>query len=326
MLTTNYINDFPEKPGVYLWKNKNKVLYVWKAKNLKKRLLQYFRTNIWVWKEDMVSKADNIDYFLSKNEEEALILEEKLVKKYNPPYNSLLKWDNAYVYIHIGEWHFPKISFTHFKKWKGIFIWPKPYKKDLKNMLLTLRRLLKFRTCSDTKFKKGKLCSDYTLWLCAGWCVTGWQDNRMKAGLQDWNIMAEWKQDNHSEYKKIIKIIKDFFNWKTKELEKLILEKINQAVEEENFEYAQILKNIYLNIEKLSQKQTIELWEKVNWYFIKIRKENSFYFMIYMKFVNWKLVDIVKLKNDENNFLSEMIRDNIIKTYKKIWENFYFWE
>ena len=299
MLDLEYIKQFPEKTWVYLWKKKNKVLYVGKAKNIRKRLEQYFRTWIWVWKEDMVSKADNIDYFLAKNEEEALLLEEKLVKLYNPPYNSLLKWDNAYIYIHIWEGIYPKIEFTHFKTKKGTYIGPKTNKKYLKNMFLLLRRILKFRTCSDTKFKKWQLCSDYTLWLCDWWC-----------------------KKTNSIYP--TKIIKDFFNWKTDSIKKLIIEKINKAIEEENFEYANILKWFYNKIESLSNKQSIELEEKVNWFFIKIRKEKNLYFMVYMKFLDWKLIDIVKLKNDENNFLQEMKNEWIINEYKKLWENFFF--
>jgi len=259
----------------------------------------------------MVSKADNIDYFLTKNEEEALLLEEKLVKKYNPPYNSLLKWDNAYTYIHIWEWKYPKIEFTHFKDKKGIYIWPKTNRKDLKNMFLLLRRILKFRTCSDTKFKKWKLCSDYTLWLCAWWCQfeSKWLSNNL----------SSTQIDTYPS-----KIIKDFFNGKTDSIKKLIIEKINKAVEKENFEYANILKNYYNKIDNLTKKQNIELQENINGIFIKIRKEKNMYFMVYTKFIDGKLVDIIKLKNDENNFLQEMINDGIIKEYKQLGENFYF--
>ena len=114
MLDSKILEKIPSKTWVYLWKKNNKVLYVWKAKNLKKRLEQYFRTWIWVWKEDMVQKATDIDYFLTWTEEESLVLENRLIKKYNPPYNCLLKWDNSYVYIRIWTWPFPKIEFTRF--------------------------------------------------------------------------------------------------------------------------------------------------------------------------------------------------------------------
>ena len=350
MLNLDYVKQFPEKIWVYLWKKKDKVLYVGKAKNIRKRLEQYFRTWIWVWKEDMVSKADNIDYFLAKNEEEALLLEEKLVKQYNPPYNSLLKWDNAYIYIHIWEGIYPKIEFTHFKNKKGTYIGPKTNKKYLKNMFLLLRRILKFRTCSDTKFKKWQLCSDYTLWLCAWRCNVAqvnsekWKISRDLDGFEDWigmdkndvewfNNDVEWyyleSSNNHLESSNnhlvsYTSIIKDFFSWKTETIKKVIITKINKAIEEENFEYANVLKWFYNKIEDLSNKQSIELEDKVSWFFVKIRKEKNMYFMVYMRFLDWKLIDIVKLKNDENNFLQEMKNEWIINEYKKLWENYYF--
>ncbi len=301
------ISKFPHKPWIYIWKKWNTVLYVWKAKDLNKRVNQYFRTWIWVWKEDMVSKATDIEYLLTRTEEEALILENNLIKKYSPAYNCLLKWDNSYTYIRITQEEFPKIEFTRYKDKPWTYIWPKPWKKDTKNILQILRQILKFRTCSTTKFNKWQLCSDFTLWLCAWWC--------------------NWKQQEaKEEYKKIVKILIDFFNGKTNPIKKLIKEKINQAIEIQNFEYANILKNTYFKLEKLTEKQTIELDEKITWYFIKVKKQNNIYFMIYAKFIDWKLIDIVKLKNNENNFLESMLQDWLISTYAELGENYYFWK
>lgn len=303
----NITSSLPEQPWVYIFKKGKKVLYVWKAKNLKNRVNSYFRKWIWAWKEDMINIADNFEYYLSSSEEEALILEEKLVKKYNPWYNSLLKWDNAYTYIRISKEDFPKIEFTRFKDKPWFYIWPKPWKQDLKKTLQLLRYIFKFRTCSTTRYKKWKVCSDFTLGLCKGYCTDPGVDLK-------------------KEYDKNIKIIKDFFNWKTKWVSKLILEKINQAIKDENFEYAKNLKNIYYQIDRISEKQTIELSESINWYFIKTRKEKNLYFMIYMKFQDWKLVDLVKLKGSENNFIVNMINEGLIDEYETLWENFYFWK
>lgn len=308
----NISSLLPQKPWVYLFKKWKKVLYVWKAKNLKKRVSSYFRTWIWVWKEDMVEKADDFEYFLTSSEEEALILEEKLVKKYNPPYNCLLKWDNAYTYIRITDEDFPKIEFTRFKDKKWIYIGPKPWKKYLKNTLQLLRQILKFRTCSLTKFKQWKLCSDYTLWLCKWYCIYNKQVDKKKY------------QDLKKEYDKNIKIIKDFFNWNTESVQQIVLDKINKAVEKQNFEYANVLKNIYYKLDKITEKQSIEIQEDISWYFIRIKKVKNIYFMIYAKFQNWKLIDIVKLKDSEDNFLENMKKDGLILTYEKLDENYYF--
>jgi len=142
------------------------------------------------------------------------------------------------------------------------------------------------------------------LWLCSWWCNKKYQ--------------------NKEDYKKITKIIIDFFNWKTNSIKKLIKEKIEQAIQTQNFEYANILKNTYFKIEKISERQSIEIDEKITWYFIKIKKQNNQYFMIYTKFIDWKLIDIIKLKNNENNFLETMAQEWLIRTYKEIQENYYF--
>ena len=355
------IAKFPHKPWIYLWKKWNKVLYVGKAKDLNKRVHQYFRTWIWVWKEDMVSKATDIEYLLTRTEEEALILENNLIKKYSPAYNCLLKWDNSYTYIRITQEDFPKIEFTRYKDKPWTYIWPKPWKKDTKNILQILRQILKFRTCSTTKFNKWQLCSDFTLWLCAGRCLNNWkliienlEWNQIKKSIEiSWknvsshpkplcwtkfsitksktniwvfsdNLLNKSSEIPLSEYKKIVKIIIDFFNWKTNPVKKLIKEKIEQAIEKQNFEYANILKNTYFKLERLTEKQTIELDEKITGYFVKIKEQNNIYFMIYAKFIDWKLIDLVKLKNNENNFLENMLQDWLISTYEELGKNYYF--
>ena len=297
------IKTFPNNSWIYIWKKWNKVLYVWKAKNLKKRLEQYFRNGIWVWKEDMVSKATDIEYLLTRTEEEALILENSLIKKYSPAYNCLLKWDNNYTYIRITNEDFPQIEFTRYKDKNWIYIWPKPWKKDTKDVLQLLRQILKFRTCSNTKFKQWKVCSDFILWLCSWWCT--------------------FNKDK-KEYKEIVKIIIDFFNWNSKKIKNIIKWHIDKAITQQNYEYANILKKIYIKIKKLTNKQSIELNKNISWYFIKIKKQNRIYFMIYAKFIDWKLIDIVKLKNNENNFLKTMKQDWLIKNIKELWENYYF--
>ena len=304
------LSKVPTSPGVYLWKNKNKVLYVWKAKNLRNRISQYFKTGIWVWKEDMVWKATDIEWIITTNEEEALLLENQLIKKYKPPYNSLLKWDTGYVYIKISDEKFPKIYLTRYKDWWGIYIWPKPWKKDLKNILNLLRQILKYRTCSKTKFNKKQLCSDYMLWLCK------WRCNPLKAGSEN-TIMKK-------EYDEIIKLIIDYFNGDSESIKKLIEEKINQAIEQQNFEYAAKLRDIYFELDKFINKQIIELDTPIDWYFVKIRSYNWKYFMSYVKFSNWKVIDVVNLSSDENDFIQNMKNDELISECVKLKDNYFF--
>jgi len=96
------IEKLPESPWVYMFKTKSgKILYIGKAKNLKKRVKQYFQKNIGLRKQEMISRSEDIDYIVTNSEEEALLLENNLIKKYQPPFNSLLKWDTWYVYIRL---------------------------------------------------------------------------------------------------------------------------------------------------------------------------------------------------------------------------------
>ena len=93
------IANIPHKPWVYQFKDKKgNILYIWKAKNLKNRVSQYFNPNS-VWKQEMLNLAETVDFFQVKTESEALYLEDNLIKKYQPPFNNMLKWSNSYAYI-----------------------------------------------------------------------------------------------------------------------------------------------------------------------------------------------------------------------------------
>ncbi len=297
------LNKISTNSWVYIWKNKNNVLYVWKAKNLKKRISQYFNISSSIWKQEMVWKATSVDIIVTTSEEEALLLENQLIKKYKPPYNSLLKWDSGYTYIRIIWWEFPKVEFTRYKDKEWIYIWPKPWKKDLKDIMSLLRQILKFRTCSNSKFKKWKVCSDYFLWLCSWRCEN---------------------KNNSNDYKKIINIIKNYFNWDNKQIKKIIEKKINIAVKEQNFEYAETLKKIYYKLDKFTNKQIVDINSDITWYFVKIREYNWLYFMVYIKLYEWKIIDVVKLKDTENNFINIMINDWLVKWCKEIWKDYRF--
>ena len=332
------LNKVPTKPWVYIWKNKNKVLYVGKAKNLKNRLSQYFRTWVWAWKQEMVGKATNVDWIITDNEEEALLLENQLIKKYNPPYNSLLKWDTGYTYIRIWEGDFPKIEFTRYKDKPWIYIWPKPWKKDLKDILRILRQILKFRTCSDTKFKKWKICSDYILGLCKGRCdarvARKWIVKNEKLKIENLGFKGDLENKYLSpsilhlskSYLQIIKLIVDYFRGDADPIKNLIKEKIQQAVENENFEYAAKLRDIYFKLDKFINKQIIEINQPITGYFVRIRPYNWWYFMVYVYLKNGKIIDVVKLKDTENNFIQTMKQDWLVKNCIEIEENFRFCE
>lgn len=319
-------SHIPNNPWVYMFKAKSwKILYIWKAKDLKKRVEQYFNKNIWVWKEDMISKSFTIDFYITQTEQEALILENNLIKKYQPRYNTLLKWDNSYTYIKITNEDFPKIILTRFKdNDNAIYIGPKTYRQDLKKILQFLRQFFLFRNCSKTQFKQAKLCSDYTFWLCAGWCnkslyLKNWQYQID----QNKTFLNQEIQKNREElvemYNNNMKLIIDFFNWKTDSVENKILVKMQDAIDKENYERAWFLRDIYKNIRNYTQKQTIELSYPITWYFYKISYVWSWYIFVFLKFYRWKLVDIVKHKENENDANFSLLKEKFEWEFDKMY-------
>ncbi len=309
------LSHLPFSPWVYFFKkNSGKILYIWKAKNIKKRVEQYFNKDIWVWKEDMVSKADFVDFVITNSDQEAYILEKNLVQKYQPKYNTLLKWDNSYTYIKITNEDFPQIFFTRFKQSDGaLYIWPKVYKKELKKLLHILRQFFQFRGCNKTTFQKWVLCGDYTFWLCKWWCsryLEVDENNQIqinKKAPEDKQSIKARKENLQKKYQEIINNVINFFEWKTEKVENKILDEINRAIQIENYERAARLRDIYQNIRKFTSKQGIELSETITWNFFKIKHIGGWFVFAIAKFYNWKLIDIVKFKeSDSDNTFSEL--------------------
>jgi len=105
------IREFPESPGVYLMKKDNEIIYVGKAKNLKKRVSSYFNREHEDNKtRELVKKVEKIEYIICNSEIDALILENNLIKKHQPKYNILLKDEKTYPYVKISKELFPKLS------------------------------------------------------------------------------------------------------------------------------------------------------------------------------------------------------------------------
>ena len=266
------LTHFPELPWVYLFKDKKGcVLYIWKAKNLKKRVSQYFTPGS-VWKQEMVAHAENVEFIIVENESESLYLESNLIKKYQPPFNNMLKWANAYAYIKLTKHQIPQIFITRKKiNDGGVYIWPKHHTRDLKKFLQYLRQVVQYRTCPLSKFNQGKLCSDYYFWLCKWWCC--------KKDL--------WTP----EYPKLIT---NFFKWNTAPVEKKIKELINEAIKTENFEWAAKLRDIYLQIWNFTEQQSVEYSKSFSGYLLQIRETGPRRTYVLLNFFEWKMIDVIR--------------------------------
>ena len=176
----NIVSNMPEQPGSYqYYDDKGTIIYVGKAKNLKRRVSSYFHKEVDRYKTKvLVSKIRDITYTVVKTEEDALLLENSLIKKYNPRYNVLLKDGKTYPSICITNEPFPRIFSTRNinKKW-GTYFGPYPHISTMYAMLDVINRLYKPRTChtpilpEKVKEKKYKTCLKYHLKRCDAPCV-----------------------------------------------------------------------------------------------------------------------------------------------------------
>ena len=263
---------YPDSPWVYIFKDKKgNILYIWKAKNLRKRISQYFSP--WsVRKQEMVAQADNVEFIIVENESESLYLESNLIKQHLPPFNNMLKWANAYAYIKLTKHPIPQIFITRKKlnDW-WIYIGPKHHTRELKKFLQYLRQIVQYRTCPLSEFNKWKVCSDYYFWLCKWRC--------------------EKKDFWELEYPKLIT---NFFKGNTKPIETKIRLLMEIAIKNQNFEWAAKLRDIYLQIWDFTEKQSVEFAKSYSWYLLQIREIGSRRTYVLLHFYEGKLIDIIR--------------------------------
>ena len=176
----NIVLNMPEKPGSYQFYDENKnIIYVGKAKHLKQRVSSYFHKEVDRFKTKvLVSKIRDISYTVVKTEEDALLLENSLIKKYNPRYNVLLKDGKTYPSICITNEYFPRIFKTrNINKRFGTFFGPYPHVGSMYAILDIIKRLYKPRTCRLPLTKEGvqqgkfKPCLEYHIHNCDAPCI-----------------------------------------------------------------------------------------------------------------------------------------------------------
>ncbi len=239
------IKNISTSPGVYIMKNINgEVIYVGKAKNLKKRVSQYFSNkNAGIKTEHLVSKINDIETIVSANESEAFLLENTLIKQYKPKYNISLKDDKSYPYIKIADSKtgFPYIIKTRsFKKGDGIYFGPYSSVFAVNETIKTVNRIFKIRTCTDNKFNscmsKKKPCLYYQIKRCLGPCC----------GFVDINT-----------YKKSIEDITMLLKGKNRQLLRDMKASMDKYVKELNFEAAIKLRDKINAIIKVNEKQAV---------------------------------------------------------------------
>lgn len=354
MLSQTNLSHLPHQPWVYIFKDhRGQILYIGKAKNLSKRVHQYFSP--WsVWKQDMMHKADSVEFVVVDNEWESLILESNLIKQHLPPYNRLLKWDNSYVYIKITSEPRPQIIFTRTRKDDGaIYIGPKHMRNELKKLLQYLRQLLWYRWCKTTQFKAGKLCSDYLFGICKWRCVyeklkvKGWKLKASQSTVIARNEAIQWKawneekpityklwdniyladaiklwfpadatfQSGRQKSRHMIQLIVDFFQGDTDKILWHITHEIDNCIASQNFEYAAKLRDIYHNIDTMVEKQSIILDPAIHGTYALIQQLGNYRVYCILTIQHGKLVDILRFKESTEEVSIEQIQLQIEMEY-----------
>lgn len=184
------IKNLPKKPGVYIFIDKNKkIIYIGKAKNLKKRVTSHFQEKEkFPW--DFRAQISDIEWFATKNEKEAFLLEANLIKKYQPKYNIELKDGKNYFYVGITKENFSRIFITHqpVEKFKNNYIGPFINGSELKFFLRELRIILPYRSCKN--FPKNP-CAYYHLNQCLAPCVYKKQRKKYEKIIQTLKVLLE---------------------------------------------------------------------------------------------------------------------------------------
>jgi len=173
----DFLKNLTAQPGVYrMYNSKNEVIYVGKAKNLKKRVTSYFRKNVDSIKTaSLVRNIADMDVTIVNSETEAFILENNFIKKYKPRYNVVLRDDKSYPFIFLSDHTHPRLSLHRGpKKLAGEYFGPYPSAWAVRESLRTMQKLFPIRQCEDAYYRaRSRPCLQYQLKRCAGPCVEG---------------------------------------------------------------------------------------------------------------------------------------------------------
>jgi excinuclease ABC subunit C len=239
------VSRLPEKPGSYQFYDETKtIIYVGKAKNLKSRVSSYFHTEVDRFKTKvLVSKIHDISYTVVNTEEDALLLENSLIKKYNPRYNVLLKDGKTYPSICVTNEYFPRIFKTRTinKKW-GSYFGPYSHVGAMYAILDLIKELYHPRTCRQPITKEGieaekyKVCLDYHIKKCMGPCV----------GKQTFEA-----------YQKNIKQAREILKGNTRQVLRDLKEEMLKLSEELRFEEAEEIKRKYIALDSFVSKSEV---------------------------------------------------------------------
>ena len=302
--TPDEVKGFPKKPGVYRFYNKaSDVMYVGKAKNLRARVSSYFNDlgtqNRKTYK--MVSEIISIEFTIVNSEFDALLLENSLIKQYQPKYNILLKDDKSFPYITVVKEPFPRIYSTRrVYRSRGKYFGPYTSVRAMKSVLELIRNLYHVRTCNlnlgKEQIEKGKykVCLEYHIGKCKAPCV----------GLQ-----------TEEDYLNDIRLAEDILKGNLAPVRGYFKEQMQMAATKMDFEYAQIMKDKLELLEKFQSRTVIVNQNLTDIDVFGITSDEKIAYVNYMKIANGSIIlsktEEVKKKLDESDaeLLAQIIFD-----------------
>lgn len=241
MITEDHIDNIPESPGVYQFKDRdNTIIYIGKAKNLKDRVSSYIREGKKDIKtEQLVRHIDHVEFVLTGSEKEAFLLENNLIKEHVPKYNINLKDNKTYLSLKLTiNDRYPALFATRKILPDGsLYFGPYPHAREVRDVLKFIEDIYPIRKCKETVFRQRKKpCLLYELGKCCGPCAA---------------------RVDEKEYKEIVEEVKNFLLGKNEKVLKDIEQKITKAVSAWKFEEAQALKVRHVAIKSMIEKQNV---------------------------------------------------------------------
>lgn len=290
----------PSLPGCYIYYNKEgEIIYVGKAKILKRRVMSYFnRKHSSVKVEVLVSQIERLEYIITNTEVEALILESHLIKKHKPRYNVLLKDDKKYPYFLITDEDFPRITIVRKKNMnpeKGRYYGPYTDVRAMHATLDFLKKIFPLKQCKSPKFKD-RPCLYYHIGRCMAPCQ---------------NLVTS------EEYKNIVRQAELFLSGKQSELMKQLQEQMQKYAESLQFEKAAKLRDSYNDLQKTLEKQKV-VYEntKLNEDVISLMADDGIFAIVILMIREGRLID-------KKDFVYEVEEDDRIEFFETFFKEYY---
>ncbi len=309
------VSNLPGKPGSYQYYDREgTIIYVGKAKNLKNRVSSYFHKEVDRFKTKvLVSKIWDITYTVVNTEEDALLLENNLIKKYQPKYNILLKDGKTYPSICITKEYYPRIFKTRVVNKKfGTYYGPFSHVGTMYALLDIIKKLCKPRTCrlalTEEAVREGKFrpCLDYHIKNCNGACIS---------------------KQTHEEYMAAINQAREILKGNTRDVQKTMFEEMQKLAEELRFEEAEELKQKYILLDNFRSKSEVVSHTINNVDVFSVTDDENIAYVNYIHVTNGNINQAFtfefkkKLHEDESEILSlaiVQIREKLGSNSKEI--------